>query len=254
MVDSQPLLRESVGRELEQNIERRRSRILGRILDLSPRIQLETDLEKIPGELGLLLRTVFPDCRYLVVTYDPLPPKKSSTLGQHVHSLSPEEVATILPVVEQVSRAGLPAYTSDFSLDFEGVSSCVPLLLDEISYGAIYVAMPYGLLATSEELASYLRRIASVAAVAIRFGCDLKGFRQDGDVIATETGMRLADGSVSLSAAKRAFERWLIQVRLKESRGNIAAAARHLHMDRGQLSRLVKRHDIDKRGFKIANE
>ena len=251
---SQPLLRESVGRELEQNIERRRSRILGRILDLAPRIQLEGDLERIPDALGVVLTNVFPECRHLILVFDPMPPSDVSDLKVGGHALEDTEVETILPVVEQVARAGLPAYTSDFALDFEGLSSCVPIQLDDVSYGAIYVAMPHGLVATSEELAGYLRRIAGVAAVGFRYGCDLKELRQDGELIATETGTRLAASTVSLSAAKRSFERWLIQVRLKESRGNIAAAARKLQMDRGQLSRLVKRHAIDKQGFKPSRD
>src|SRR5262249_6798165 len=51
---------------------------------------------------------------------------------------------------------------------------------------------------------------------------------------------------LSLAESKRAFERKIVRARLRETRGNIAAAARSLDMDRGQLSRLLKRHGINK--------
>jgi transcriptional regulator with GAF, ATPase, and Fis domain len=57
-------------------------------------------------------------------------------------------------------------------------------------------------------------------------------------------------GKASLALAKRAFERWLVRSRLEEFRGNIAAAARSLNMDRGQLSRLVKRYEIDRKAIR----
>jgi hypothetical protein len=55
---------------------------------------------------------------------------------------------------------------------------------------------------------------------------------------------------LSLSDSKKAFERKLIRSRLREARGNIAAAARSLDMDRGQLSRLLKKHGIDKTQYR----
>lgn len=57
---------------------------------------------------------------------------------------------------------------------------------------------------------------------------------------------------LSLRDSKRMFERRLIRSRLRESRGNIAGAARSLDMDRGQLSRLLKKHGINKSDFKNA--
>jgi hypothetical protein len=54
----------------------------------------------------------------------------------------------------------------------------------------------------------------------------------------------------SLSQAKRAFERLLILARLRQSKGNIAGAARALDMDRGQLSRLLRKHQVDKGRFR----
>ncbi len=48
----------------------------------------------------------------------------------------------------------------------------------------------------------------------------------------------------SLRDAKLEFERLMIEDRIEETGGNIAAAARELRVDRGQLSRLIKRHKI----------
>lgn len=59
-----------------------------------------------------------------------------------------------------------------------------------------------------------------------------------------------ADSGRSLADAKQVFEKGLIAERLSEARGNIAAAARSLDMDRGQLSRLLKKHGIDKSSFR----
>jgi hypothetical protein len=55
---------------------------------------------------------------------------------------------------------------------------------------------------------------------------------------------------VSLRDAKFEFERRLLQLRLDEARGNVAAAARSLDMDRGQLSRLMKKHSLDRAAFR----
>lgn len=54
----------------------------------------------------------------------------------------------------------------------------------------------------------------------------------------------------SLHDAKLAFERRLLEIRLHEARGNVAAAARALGMDRGQLSRLMRKHAMDRASFK----
>jgi|GEM_PF-7123676 DNA-binding protein Fis len=57
-------------------------------------------------------------------------------------------------------------------------------------------------------------------------------------------------GGFSLCESKRQFERKLIKSRLREAHGNIALAARTLDMDRGQLSRLLKKYAVDKKQYK----
>jgi hypothetical protein len=61
-------------------------------------------------------------------------------------------------------------------------------------------------------------------------------------------------GGMSLRQAKFAFERRLIDARLRDAAGNIAAAARSLDMDRGQLSRLLKKHGIEKGRYRSESE
>jgi transcriptional regulator with GAF, ATPase, and Fis domain len=63
----------------------------------------------------------------------------------------------------------------------------------------------------------------------------------------------LLAGDLSLREARRTFEGRLVASRLAVSRGNIAAAARSLDMDRGQLSRLLKRHGVDKQSYREAH-
>ncbi len=53
-----------------------------------------------------------------------------------------------------------------------------------------------------------------------------------------------------LSEVKQAFEKRLLQTRLREAHGNIAEAARSLCMDRGQLSRLLRKHEIDRGAYR----
>jgi hypothetical protein len=59
-----------------------------------------------------------------------------------------------------------------------------------------------------------------------------------------------APRGLSLHDSKLAFERRLLQLRLSEAKGNVAAAARALDMDRGQLSRLMRKHQIDRAEFR----
>lgn len=61
-------------------------------------------------------------------------------------------------------------------------------------------------------------------------------------------------GGMSLRQAKFAFEQRLIDARLRDAGGNIAAAARSLDMDRGQLSRLLKKHGIEKDRYRSDDE
>jgi DNA-binding NtrC family response regulator len=64
------------------------------------------------------------------------------------------------------------------------------------------------------------------------------------------TAATAAPKGLSLHDAKLAFECRLLQLRLAEAKGNVAAAARALDMDRGQLSRLMRKHHIDRTAFR----
>ncbi|MCA9320061.1 MAG: hypothetical protein KDB53_04970 [Planctomycetes bacterium] len=245
-------MRGSGGPDLEPNIERRRSRVLGRILDLAPSILQERDLSRFPTVVGAQLEALFPDCQFLVMLRSD-GGLSSWRRAVPTTNLGPEEARRVAEVAQEVARVGLPAYTADFSIDFEGLSCCVPFRGEGESFGALYVALPHGPVATSEELAGYLRRFAGLGALALERLVNRERRRQEMDVVASETVARSGDGNVPLAAAKRSFERWLVQRRLAESHGNIAAAARSLQMDRGQLSRLIKRLGIDKGDYRPAD-
>ena len=64
-------------------------------------------------------------------------------------------------------------------------------------------------------------------------------------------GRAAAASMPSLKQAKDAFEQRLVRKHLAESGGNISQAARCLHVDRGQLSRLVKKYGIDRSRYKM---
>jgi transcriptional regulator with GAF, ATPase, and Fis domain len=102
--------------------------------------------------------------------------------------------------------------------------------------------------------------LVSVPQLEHRFGpayVDLVGLMGRHLGLALDNGRRLADlggevetedslppDGVSLRDAKSSFERRLIKSRYLGASGNIAAAARSLGMDRGQLSRLLKRYGL----------
>ena len=244
MVDPHPLLREGVGRELEQNSDRRRARILGRILDLAAGLNSVRDPSMIADAIGTMIRALFPECRYLVLL------SRSPGLGAELrgHTLAEPEFALVRPVAERVASTGIPAFTSDYAVNFAGIGACMPVRSGEVSIGALHASIPYGVVASSDELASYLRRVAGLAGSAWRFAVDWQNLKTAPSQRPTPEIDQAQDAP--LAHAKRLFEAWLIRSRLEEAKGNIAAAARTLDMDRGQLSRLVKKHGIDRRDYR----
>lgn len=127
-----------------------------------------------------------------------------------------------------------------------GRAVAIPLQADARQIGALYVAN-----AEFERRfgASYLevlmplgKHVAAAFANALRAGGAAGG--------AEAAGEEAVPPGLSLSESKRAFERRLVRARLRDARGNIASAARSLGMDRGQLSRLLKKHGVDKNLFR----
>jgi hypothetical protein len=117
----------------------------------------------------------------------------------------------------------------------------VPVQLAGRTVGAVYVAHP-GLgnrFAGGFELLKAIAAHLGTASMALA--------KRETDPAEAAVGVTRA---ASLHDAKLAFERRLLQLRLAEARGNVAAAARALDMDRGQLSRLMRKHSLDRAAFR----
>jgi GAF domain-containing protein len=109
--------------------------------------------------------------------------------------------------------------------------------------GAVYVAHSGAAAQGATELELLKLLAAHVGAASI----DLSKRETPEDPGAAAT---TAPRGLSLHDAKLAFERRLLRLRLSEAKGNVAAAARALDMDRGQLSRLMRKHLIDRTEFR----
>lgn len=230
--------------------DRRRARLLARILDAAPRLHELREPAAVLAEAEQILLSVFPDCRYLCLL-----------ASNHGHDLRVEEriirgnypadeTAARIACCDLVVRSGRAAFEAELDLAHEHIGACVPIPVGNSVGGALLVDSLPTAFASSDELNGTLRHLATQLGLALRCVADIRARRADMRILATETGQSLNDTSLSLTDAKRAFEHWLICTRLKESRGNIAAAARSLQMDRGQLSRLVKRHELKARSFR----
>ena len=150
----------------------------------------------------------------------------------------PEQPA-VLSAVRKAMESGTPV------LDGKGADRrvVVPVIHGLQSEGALLVGVAE---LESRWGPSYLDILNLVTR---HLGLAIQNARKVADLSATASGEGLGAAS-SLRDAKREFERRLLMARLKASRGNIASAARSLEMDRGQLSRLLKRHGVDKKQFK----
>jgi hypothetical protein len=109
----------------------------------------------------------------------------------------------------------------------------------ERTVGALYVAHP----AMTRPAGPTFEAVRVAAEVVVLASLDLAG--RAGQAADPRDG-GAPSGITSLHDAKLAFERRVLEARLRECRGNVAAAARSLDMDRGQLSRLIKKHHLDR--------
>jgi hypothetical protein len=109
--------------------------------------------------------------------------------------------------------------------------------------GAVYVVHPASALATGEAFDILRLGVAHIWSASANL-------RQRQASASSPFGVDAVPGTMSLRDAKFEFERRLLQVRLDGVRGNVASAARSLDMDRGQLSRLMKKHSLDRASFK----
>lgn len=154
--------------------------------------------------------------------------------------------AQIAASAQKAIEAGHPV------VDGQGLSRgvAIPLAAGARNVGALYVTVSelerrYGPSAYLEILVLVGKHLGTAFDIAHHV-------RDLGTVSASSDEADLLSNNLSLSESKRAYEKKLIRVRLREARGNIAAAARSLDMDRGQLSRLLKKHGIDKSQYRGA--
>jgi hypothetical protein len=145
---------------------------------------------------------------------------------------SEAQAEAVAAAIDQASHQGLPVLD-----DRAPGGVALPVRPVDRVEGVVYVGHPDAARSTGTDLAAL--RLA--AAVVVGASLDLERRRvQAADLPRT----------ISLHDAKLAFERRMLQARLDEARGNVAAAARSLDMDRGQLSRLMKKHNLDRGAFR----
>ncbi len=250
MTQSETLARGVAGRDIDAASARRRARLLGRILDAAPRLHERREPVAILTALEGVLLGLFPDARFLLHLSSMTGADEAVTESILRSNLGDADMASGLAVAARVTAAAAAAIDCEVERAEGRLAACVPISAGDRCFGAVYLDLAAEQVGSNDELLSALRHITVLAALALSSTDVIRARREELEIMATETGTSLADNSMSLPDAKRAFEHWLISARLKEAKGNIAAAARSLHMDRGQLSRLVKRHGIDARIFK----
>lgn len=243
MTQSQPLTREAAGGELELSAERRRARILGRLLESSHRFHERHQVSEILQALVGIAHDLFAGSKLLLLAKNRLLDKEE--LEVFHNDLSGSELTFAERLAAEVAETGVPPFSAVFEIDGENHAACVPLRASDAIFGALYLTVPLGTVASSDELTYYLRLISLQASLSLNTATNIKRLGEELEIMTTDAGVNLTEDDIPLTVAKRAFERWLISARLAHTNGNIAAAARALRMDRGQLSRLVKRHNID---------
>lgn len=145
-------------------------------------------------------------------------------------------------IVDKAIESGTPV------VDGQGADRhvAVPLGAGNRRIGALYV----GVHELEERIGNAYLDLLGLLGRQIGLALDNAAHIRDMAMVSAVGAEDAIPAGLSLRESKRLFERRLVRTRLRESRGNIAAAARSLDMDRGQLSRLLKKHGIDKLDFK----
>ena len=188
--------------------------------------------EEVGARLRSMLQEIFPGRGGLIVLTK-TDPTCSLSWGQSI----PVDESAIRETARRVALDGQPKT--------DPTETWVPIERHGTAYGAIQARLSPG------DVAS--RHVRLLDLVAREAGRALSDAWTRNESFASESpglAVTFSGGDISFTEAKKAFERWLVEDRLGRHRGNIAAAARALSMDRAQLSRLVKRHGIDKMRFR----
>ena len=148
------------------------------------------------------------------------------------------------------ARAAVDKTMESMALVFDGQGDgrhvAVPLGAGNRCVGALYVAVQGPERRMGDAYLDLLGLLGRQIGSALHNGAQARDLAMVSAVGSEEA----VPAGLSLRESKRLYERRLVKSRLAESRGNIAAAARSLDMDRGQLSRLLKKHGVDKTEFK----
>ena len=145
-------------------------------------------------------------------------------------------------VIDKAIEAGTPV------VDGQGVDRhvAVPLGAGNRRIGALYI----GVHALEARLGNAYLDLLGLLGRQIGLALDNAAHVRDMAKVSAVGAEDAIPSGLALRESKRLFECRLVRARLRESGGNIAAAARSLDMDRGQLSRLLKKHGINKLDFK----
>ncbi len=225
------------------------SRVVKDVLEATLRLQTaSTTSERVAAAVDFL-RLVTDGCRALVLT----------RYADDVVAASkghPDFDAQAGAVYEHARKLALKSNDDGVTLvdpTARGMGYSLPVLVNGKACAAVYVASD-----------NPQRRLDAVDLDAIRAATETIGVAMVGSKLQPAVAgaadpiaafLSDPDGGVSghsLRMAKHAFEKKLLRARLLECHGNIAAAARTLKMDRGQLSRLLKKHRVDKTVFRSA--
>jgi GAF domain-containing protein len=210
------------------------------ILDAARRVHAASDETGVASAAGEAVAALLGSSPATVQIKQEKPGQARSTLtptaeipkdpSQRLNALMDRAAAQGLPVVDDQPPGG----------------AALPIQNEARTFGALYVAHPdlRRVIAGGDwEILKLL--VSHVATALTNLGRRLPA--PDASLVAD-----LVPNNLSLHDAKLAFERRLLFLRLAEARGNVAAAARALDMDRGQLSRLMRKHQLDRSSFRPA--
>jgi len=197
------------------------------------------DPDRLLAQVAEVLRSVIGRCQGVVVVRQDGKDTSHPFGGLEAEGARSHQVAV---AIDKAIESGTPV------VDGAGPQRhvAIPLGAGNRRIGALFI----GVADLENRLGSGYLDLLSLLGRHIGLALDNASHVQDMALVSAVGAEDVIPTGLSLRESKRLFERRLIRTRLRESRGNIASAARSLDMDRGQLSRLLKKHGIDKSEFK----
>lgn len=218
-----------------------RSGAYRQLVDATLKLHQVQEAERLLPMAVECIRSVFGHVAGVIITREDGADRQYPFGGKGVEAIAPAH----LQLLTQKSMTSLNAI-----LDSQGATRAlaVPLAMGARVHGSLLLLLGdlerrYG--SAAIDMVGLVGRHLGIALDNASHFHELKTM---GDVDGEES----LHGTLSLCESKCNYERRLIRARLREARGNIALAARSLNMDRGQLSRLLKKYAVDKRQYKAA--